>query len=102
MHQAKFSIIFYSLPGAHVNGSRNILNFSWQIRLLQEHWIKLINSSNELLLHKVCPEIDEDVTFINNSLTEGRWVITNHETPNGNLTDRYNDFVITLAVFPPS
>ena len=70
------------------------LNFAWQIRLLEDNRIKLINETSEMILQRVCPNEDEDVTFVNNVLTEGLWQVAKYQTPNGNLTETYNGYVI--------
>ena len=47
-----------------------------------------------MILKRLCPNGDEDVTYINNILTEGLWQVANYLTLNGNLTEKYNGYVI--------
>ena len=70
------------------------LNLKWHIRLLENHRIKLWNNNNEMILKRVCPEEDEDVTYINEILIDGLWKVANYETEDGNLTEEYGEYVI--------
>jgi hypothetical protein len=80
-------IIFHNYPD---------LNLNWQIRLLKENRIKLVNDSGEMILHKTCPQEYEDVTYINNTIVQGIWAVTKYETQNGNLTGNFKDYVINF------
>lgn len=78
--------------------NRPNLNLSWLIVDLQEDKIRLVNQNSEMILKRVCPEADEDVTYIRQTLAEGTWDVAYFEENGVNDTDDFNDYILDFKL----
>lgn len=69
------------------------LHLQWLITFLEEDLIKLENANSRMVLKQHCPDVDEDVKYINNVLNEGLWDVALYQDGNVNETQNYFQYV---------
>lgn len=69
------------------------LRLSWEISIVDENKLTLINEQNEMLLFQYCPGEDEHLNTVNEIITSGGyWKITYLEVDAENFTSDYEHF----------
>ena len=66
----------------------------WLITVIQENKVVLENNNSEMLLRRHCPDVDEDLVFIDGVLMSGLWNFALYHIGNDDLTDQYSMFNI--------
>ncbi len=79
--------------------NRPELILHWTITVLEEDRVKLENNhnhnNNRLILKRFCPnDVDDDITFINDILNNGEWLVAAYIHGDDNKTEIYNGFAI--------
>jgi len=70
----------------YLDGRPN-LQLQWLITFLEPNLIKLENQNSAMVLKQHCPEIDQDVVYINAVLNEGIWDIARYQVGDNIITD---------------
>ncbi len=70
------------------------LNLSWLITELEDDKIELENQNSEMELKKVCPDADDDIVFINETLIDGTWSVAYFEEDSVDMTANFNDYIL--------
>ncbi len=65
------------------------LQLHWLITFLEPNLIKLENQNSVMVLKQHCPDIDEDVKYINAVLNAGIWDIAKYQVGDLNLTEQF-------------
>ena len=74
--------------------NRPELNLSWFITELENDEIELENQNSEMRLRRVCPDADDDIVYINQTLIEGTWMVAYFEEDGVDNTVDFNDYVL--------
>ncbi|MFK5879141.1 MAG: hypothetical protein QM478_06545 [Flavobacteriaceae bacterium] len=74
--------------------NRPNLNLSWLITELENDEIKLENQNSEMRLRRVCPDTDDDIVYINQTLIEGTWMVAYFEEDAVDNTANFNNFAL--------
>lgn len=75
--------------------NRPELMLHWAVTILEEDIVKLENNNSKLILKRFCEnDVDEDVTFINNVLSHGEWLVAGYEEGDDNKTETYTNYTI--------
>ncbi|MFD2727110.1 hypothetical protein [Hyunsoonleella rubra] len=70
------------------------LKLQWLITFLGKDFIKLTNVNNQMVLKRHCPDIDDDLDYVEGVLINGIWEVASYMELDADLTDNYNDIVI--------
>lgn len=70
------------------------LKLEWLITFLEEDLIKLENANNQMILERHCPDIDDDLIYVDGVLINGEWDVALYETEEGNKTENYFGYTI--------
>lgn len=70
------------------------LKLEWLITFLEEDLIKLSNANNQMILERHCPNIDGDLTFVENILLSGAWEVAAYYVDGANKPEEF--FMYTL------
>lgn len=70
------------------------LKLEWLITFLEEDLIKLSNVNNQMILERHCPDIDEDLTYVENVLVNGAWEVAAYYVDGTNNPEEF--FMYTL------
>ena len=79
----------------YLDGRPN-LQLHWLITFLEPNLIKLENQNSVMVLKQHCPDIDEDVKYINAVLNAGIWDIAKYQVGDLNLTEQFNLYGINF------
>ncbi len=55
------------------------LKLEWLITFLEPGLIKLENANNKMILERHCPDVDDDLKFIDAILISGQWEVTKYD-----------------------
>ncbi|WMI64367.1 hypothetical protein RBH94_09865 [Aestuariibaculum sp. YM273] len=74
------------------------LNLEWLITFLEPGLIKLENANNKMVLKRHCPELDDDVKYIDALLIIGDWEVAKYQEGEVDKTSDYGDYTINFMV----
>lgn len=74
------------------------LNLEWLITFLEPGLIKLENANNKMVLKRHCPEMDDDVKYINALLILGDWEVTKYQDGEFDKTSEYSNFTLNFMI----
>lgn len=60
------------------------LKLEWLITFLEEGLIKLENANNKMVLERHCPDVDDDLTYIDRVLVNGLWEVAAYHVDDNN------------------
>ncbi|GAA4290293.1 hypothetical protein GCM10023163_03720 [Aestuariibaculum suncheonense] len=72
------------------------LNLEWLVTFLEPGIIKLENADNKMVLKRYCPELDDDLKYINGLLILGDWEVAKYQDGEVEKTSDYNDFTLNF------
>lgn len=72
------------------------LHLEWLITFLEPGLIKLENSSNKMVLHRHCPNIDDDLGEINDYLISSQWSVTSYIDHDVQKAENYTSYYINF------
>ncbi|WP_406682764.1 hypothetical protein N1F78_08675 [Seonamhaeicola sp. MEBiC1930] len=72
------------------------LKLHWLITFIGEDKIKLVNSNNQMVLKRRCPNIDEDLNYIDDVLVSGTWEIASYMNLDADLTELFAMYTINF------
>ncbi|MEW4923053.1 hypothetical protein [Algibacter sp. 2305UL17-15] len=55
------------------------LKLEWLITFLEEDVIKLSNANNKMILERHCPDIDDDLNYVEKILVSGEWEVAKYD-----------------------
>ncbi|WP_299555422.1 hypothetical protein [Seonamhaeicola sp.] len=70
------------------------LKLHWLITFLGPDLIKLENNHNRMVLKRHCPDVDDDLNYIDDVLMSGIWKVASYMVQDADLTENYLDYVI--------
>ena len=70
------------------------LKLEWLITFLESGLIKLENANNRMILEKHCPDVDDDLNFVDLILIMGEWEVAAYEVDGVNSPEEF--FMYTL------
>lgn len=65
------------------------LKLEWLITFLEEDLIKLVNANSAMVLERHCPDIDEDLTYVENVLVSGAWEVAAYHVDGENKPEEF-------------
>ena len=72
------------------------LKLQWLITFLGEDLIKLSNANNQMVLKRHCPDIDDDLEYIDGVLIDGEWEVAKYYIAEGEQTKTGDYEVYTI------
>jgi hypothetical protein len=70
------------------------LKLEWLITFLEPGLIKLENANNKMVLERHCPDVDDDLNFVDLILVAGEWEVDTYEVDGVNKPEEF--FMYTL------
>ena len=77
------------------------LKLEWLITFLEPGLIKLENANNKMILERHCPDVDDDLKFIDAILISGKWEVTKYDDGLVHVidpTEQFKDYTIDFMI----
>ena len=72
----------------NIDGRPN-LKLEWLITFLEPGLIKLENENNQMVLERHCPDVDDDLTYIDGLLIQGTWEVALYQDGDVDKTEEF-------------
>ncbi|WP_199112866.1 hypothetical protein [Snuella sedimenti] len=70
------------------------LKLEWFITFLEPGLIKLENATNRMVLQRHCPNVDDDLNYVDNVLIDSEWEVALYEDGDVNKTEEFHMYTI--------
>ncbi|MFL1011854.1 hypothetical protein [Flavisericum labens] len=74
------------------------LKLEWLITFLEEGLIKLENANNKMILERHCPDVDGDLNYLDDVLTNGLWEVAAYHVGNVNKPEPYYMYTLDFRI----
>jgi hypothetical protein len=75
------------------------LKLEWLITFLESGLIKLSNDNNKMILERHCPDIDDDLTYVDRILINGTWQVARYDDGLVHVIDPTENFKLYTLNF---
>lgn len=74
------------------------LKLEWLVTFLEPGLIKLENANNKMVLERHCPDVDDDLKFIDVSLIAGAWEVAKYQAGDMDKTENYAMYTLDFLI----
>ncbi|WP_157831448.1 hypothetical protein [Confluentibacter flavum] len=74
------------------------LKLEWLVTFLEPGLIKLENANNKMVLERHCPDVDDDLKFIDAALVAGTWEVAKYQVGDINKTENYAMYTMDFLI----